>query len=119
MIFRLEYFLPASESKELTQEQLLAIKTQIEREQRQRTIRAVSSFNIILLLTLNLPIFGTVHYHFRDYQDEKLKLVIQHYRPGADCMDMQADPVLCWWQQLFSFGSHRIRFKFMLLQAIL
>ena len=54
-------------------------------------------------------IFGTIHYHFKGYQDEKLKLVSQQYRAWSDYTDVQAGLALYWWQRLFNFDVGRIR----------
>jgi hypothetical protein len=43
--------------------------------------------------------FGTVHYHFKGYQDENIKLVSQQYRDWPDFTDVQAGLALFWWQR--------------------
>ena len=54
---------------------------------------------------INPPsVFGTVHYHFKGYQDGNLKLVSQQYRAWSDCTD-----ALYWWQRLITLGVGRIR----------
>ena len=55
-----------------------------------------SNLTLNLLNFLNglvcISCFWTVHYYFKGYQDESLKLVLQQYRGRPDCMDMQARP---------------------------
>ena len=53
-------------------------------------------------------IFDTVHYQFKGYQDESLKMVSQQYRARSDCTDVQAGLALYCWQRLITFGAVRI-----------
>ena len=67
----------------------------------------------IKFLKWNNPsyLFGTVHYHFKGYQDENLKLDSQQYRAWSDCMDVQAGLAQYCWQRLITFGVGKIRVK--------
>ena len=56
-------------------------------------------------------IIGTVHYHFKGYQDGNLKLVSQQFRDWLGCTDVQAGLALYWWQKLITFGVGRIKVK--------
>ena len=56
-------------------------------------------------------IFRTVHYHFEGCQNENLKMVRSQYIAWSDCMNVQADLALYWWQRLITFISSRIRVK--------
>ena len=76
--------------------------------------------NPIYMLTINLLIFfnfkwsnfGTVHHHFKGYQDENLKLDIEQYRAWLDCTDVQVGLAIYWWQRLVTFAFSRIRVKY-------
>ena len=73
------------------------------------------------LLKWNNPpsIFGPIHYHFKGYPDENLKLVSQQYRAWSDCMDVQTGLALYWWQKLITFIVGRIMVKILMLMVIL
>ena len=61
----------------------------------------LNPYHVEFLQRNNPPyIFGSVHYHFKRYQNKNLKLVSQQYRAWSDCTDVQAGLALYWWQRL-------------------
>ena len=72
----------------------------------------INHFHVEFLKWNNPPsTFGTVHYHFKGYQDENLKFVSQPFRAWSDYTDVYAGLTLYWWQRLITFGVCRIRVK--------
>ena len=66
------------------------------------TIQLLNPYHAEFLEWNNAPyIFGTVHYHFKEYQGENLKVC----QPTI----VQSDQALYWWQRLIAFGVGRIR----------
>ena len=59
----------------------------------------INAYNLMIFFKWNnqihLPFFGTVHYHFKGYEDQNLKLVSLQYRLNgltwSDFKDVQTD----------------------------